>query len=64
MADDIRMQSRLSIAAHVKEGSALGGAKPLVRVARVVSRTELRKPQRHHAGGVRAVHQRLDSARA
>src|SRR5260221_1796014 len=37
VADDIRVQLRLAVAAHVQEGGALGGAKPLMGVARVIS---------------------------
>ncbi len=36
------MQIRLPIAAHVQEGGALRGAKPLVRIAGVVGRAEFR----------------------
>ena len=63
MADHVGMQSRSSIAAHVQERSALRGAKPLVRVARVIGRTELRQIQRHHARSVRTIRQGIDSAR-
>ena len=42
VADDIRMQLRLPVAAHVQEGGAFRGAKPLVGITGVVGRAEFR----------------------
>jgi hypothetical protein len=48
--------------AHVQEGGALGGAKPLMGVTRVISGAEFLEPKRHHPGSVRTIHQRIDAA--
>ena len=64
MAYHIRMQTRLSIATHVQERRSLRGAQPLMGVAGVIRRTQIGQADRHHAGSVRAVHQRIDAARA
>ena len=64
VADHERVQRRLPVAPHVQEGRALGRAQPLVRVA-ACSRRRRRASsvERHHAGRVRAVDQRVDAAR-
>ena len=62
VADHERMHFGLAVLAHVKERRALGRAHPLVAVPGVVGGAEGVQGQGQHAGGVSAVHQRVDSA--
>jgi hypothetical protein len=56
------MHRSLPVAADVEEGGALGRTDPLVEVRRIVRSVERVEVERNHAGGMRAVDERIDSA--
>lgn len=62
MADDRRMDTCVAVSAHVQKRRALRRAKPLVGIARIVGRCDAAQIERHHAGGMRAVDERIDAA--
>ena len=62
VTDNKRSNQFLPVPLNVKKCRAFGRAKPLVAVARVISRAKFFQVYRQHTGGVRAVNERLDSA--